>query len=116
MEKIQGIYIIQSKTKPERVYVGSAKSIYHRWNEHKRELRQKIHHSIKLRRHYDKYGLDDLDFVILEQINTLSKEYLLEREQYYLDTYKPYFNIYTKAGSPLGHTHSQETKDKWFLS
>ena len=64
--KISGIYQIQSIIKPERIYVGSGINIYQRWTQHKRELRQNKHHSIKLQRHYDKYGESDLVFIIIE--------------------------------------------------
>lgn len=39
-------------------------------------------------------------------------ENLLKREQYYLDLFKPDYNILKKAGSRLGHKLSEETKDK----
>jgi group I intron endonuclease len=35
---------------------------------------------------------------------------ILEREQYYLDSLKPQYNILKVAGSPLGTKHSEETK------
>ena len=38
------------------------------------------------------------------------KETLLKREQYYLDTFKPHYNIHMTAGSPLGFNHSEKTK------
>ena len=59
-----GIYKIESKIKPERIYIGSAKNIQFRWNLHKRELLNKKHHSHKLQWHVNKYGIDDLRFII----------------------------------------------------
>jgi group I intron endonuclease len=47
---------------------------------------------------------------ILEYCDT-SNTY--EREQHYLDLLKPKYNILTKAGSSLGHKHSEETLIKF---
>ena len=63
--KISGIYKIESKIKPERIYIGSAVNISRRWNWHYGALRNGRHHSLKLQRHYDKYGESDLQFIIL---------------------------------------------------
>ena len=41
-----------------------------------------------------------------------SYEDVLKREQYFLDLYKPHYNIATIAGSTLGYKHSQESLDK----
>jgi len=41
-----------------------------------------------------------------------SVDNLIQREQYYLDTLKPEYNICTTAGSTLGKLHSLEAKDK----
>jgi hypothetical protein len=38
MEKISSIYQIQSKIKPERIYIGSAVNIKHRWGIHLSDL------------------------------------------------------------------------------
>lgn len=36
----------------------------------------------------------------------------IEREQYYIDLYKPEYNILKLAGSRLGYTHTKETLAK----
>ena len=56
-----------------------------------------------------KYGYSNLKLEILEYC---SPEDLIEREQYYFKSLEPYYNILKIAGSSLGYTHSQETKDK----
>jgi len=108
--KISGIYKIQSKIKPERIYIGSAVNIKNRWNNHLKALRKGIHNN-KLQRHYNKYGEADLQFSILLGCG---EEDLLKTEQYFLDSYNPYFNICRKAGSVLGCKWklSEETKKK----
>lgn len=102
--KISGIYQIQSKIKPERVYIGSAMSIQARQLKHYSELRRNVHHSSKLQRHFNKYGKDDLQFSIL---CTCEKDQLIQFEQYFLDFYHPYFNTCKIAGSRLGSKHTK---------
>lgn len=107
--KISGIYQIQSKVKPERIYIGSAVNITDRWRRHKGDLKRGIHGSKKLQRYYDKYTKDDLIFIIIEPCLT---EFLIIREQFYIDTLMPYFNSRPIADSQLGFKHSEETKRK----
>lgn len=106
-KKVTGIYKIESTVKPERIYIGSAVTIFNRFAMHKLNLRQNKHHSVKLQNHVNKYGIEDLVFEILEECE---KDKLLEREQYYLDTLNPYFNICKVARSCLGIKHTEEFK------
>ena len=61
---ISGIYKIKSKVKPERIYIGSSVNIQERWRKHINYLKNNKHQSIKLQRHYNKYGKNDLVFSI----------------------------------------------------
>ena len=92
--KIFGIYKIQSIIKPRRCYVGSSINIKKRWNDHLKRLRNNHHENIKLQRHYNKYGESDFVFIILEPC---LPNFLLIREQYYIDKFNPYFNLSKKA-------------------
>ncbi len=107
MKRQSGIYQIQSKIKPERIYIGSAINITHRWRIHFKDLIERRHHSSKLQYHINKYGIDDLQFSIIEPC---FPEWLVNREQFYMDKLKPYFNICPRAGSSLGRKLSEETK------
>lgn len=106
---INGIYKIESKIKPERIYIGSAININKRWGDHLRDLKDNKHHSIKLQRHFNKYGAADLSFSVLL---CCEKEDLIKIEQYFMDSYNTYFNICKIAGSPLGMKRSDEMKKK----
>jgi group I intron endonuclease len=53
-----------------------------------------------------KYGYNNFSLDILEYCEL---SVLIKREQYYLDTLKPKYNILKKAGSSLGYKHSLET-------
>jgi len=76
-----GIYQIQSKCKPERIYIGSAVSIKSRKNCHLWELAKQRHKNKKLQRHYNKYGRNDLEFTVLTGCN---KEELIKTEQFFI--------------------------------
>jgi hypothetical protein len=56
-----------------------------------------------------KYGFSNFSLEILEYCNL---ENLLKREQFYLDTLKPEYNIVDKAGLTFGYKHSEESIKK----
>lgn len=86
--------------KPDRLYVGSATNYIGRKACHITQLKKGYHHSVKLQRHVNKYGLSDLSFEIIKRVYSVSD--LLPTEQIYLDAYKPYFNHKPIAGSNIG--------------
>ena len=110
-----GIYKIQSKSKPERIYIGSAANLHRRKLRHFNYLRKNKHHSRLMQRHFNKYGEDDLVFSVLL---LCEKEDLIKSEQFYIDSYKTYFNTFMEAGTMnrLGIKHSEETKRKIALN
>lgn len=107
-EKVIGIYKIESKLK-KHIYIGSSIDIKRRWRLHLSQLKNNKHHSIILQRHFNKYGLDDLEFSIIE---TCEVDDLIEAEQKHLDKNNAYFNIRKIAESNLGIKRSEETKEK----
>jgi group I intron endonuclease len=84
-----GIYKIQSKKFPDKFYIGKAKNIENRWSVHLSDLFQCKHHSNRLQQHYDEYGVDDLEIIILS-CNHLSGN--THSEEYFINLLKPYFN------------------------
>jgi group I intron endonuclease len=108
-----GVYKIESKINPQRVYIGSSKDITHRWKEHIKRLKNHTHNNRKLVRHFDKYGVEDFQFSILLCCDI---EELLSVEQYFIDIYNPYFNISKIAGSCLGCKHTEESKKQRSIS
>lgn len=98
-KKISGIYKIQNILN-EKIYIGRSKNISKRWFEHKRELKNKSHHSDKLQNAVNKYGIDNFEFSIIEEA---SESDILELEQKYLDLYNSAecgYNI-MKVASPM---------------
>jgi len=109
MAATSGIYKIESKSKPDRFYIGSSYNIQLRWNSHLHELRKSKHGNDKLQKHYNKYGESDLLFsiVLLCEI-----EHLILIEQYFIDFLNPWFNICKIAGSSIGVKRSEAYKAK----
>lgn len=101
--------MIRSIKKPDRCYIGSAVNISKRWKYHLQDLKRGVHHSKKLQRHYNKHGEGDLQFSILLGCNN---EDLIKTEQYFIDSYKPYFNCSPTAGSTMGTKLSDEHRRK----
>jgi len=90
-------------------YVGSAQNLTNRLSNYfspkfiKRTIlksRSIINNSL-LKYGYNKFSLDILEYC--------ESSVLIKREQYYLDTLKPKYNILKKAGSSFGYKHSLET-------
>jgi len=108
-----GIYKIESKTNPKRCYFGSAIDINTRWKRHLMDLNRNKHHSIKLQRHYNKYGESDLLFTVL--LCCMESD-LLKNEQYYIESYESYFNICKIAGNCSGVCASEKTREKISIS
>lgn len=104
--KISCIYIIKSKIKKNKIYIGSAVHFLRRKNDHTYLLINMKHKNVLLQNHFNKYGIEDLYFEIIERIFDL--KILLQREQYYIDLYNPAFNICRVAGSPVGTKKSPE--------
>ena len=104
-----GIYKI-SNTIDNKIYIGSAYNFKDRWASHRYELLNEKHPNTILQNFVCKYGIACLVFEIVEKCDS---QFLLEREQFYLDTLKPEFNISKFASSFFkGMKHSEEAKDK----
>ncbi|KKL12012.1 hypothetical protein LCGC14_2540030 [marine sediment metagenome] len=104
-----GIYKI-ANTVTGDLYIGSAVNTDRRIYRHKYLLNKQEHHNPILQNVYNKHGLNNLLFEIIERVE--DKNDLLSREQFYLDKLNPKYNICKIAGSSLGLKHSEETKKK----
>lgn len=102
-----GIYIILNLNN-NLSYIGSTVNFKKRRYEHFSLLLNNSHHSSKLQNAWNKYGKDSFVFKIIEECD---REKCLEREQYYLDKYLPFYNICSKADNKLGCKHSDKTKE-----
>lgn len=111
MNKGSGIYKIASPS--GKFYIGSTIEFHKRFRKHRERLLRGDHFNINLQRAANKYGLDALTFSIVKECPV---DKLLEREQHYLDTLRPSYNISKAAGAPmLGLKHTEAAKAKMSL-
>lgn len=81
-----GIYIFYCN---EHSYIGSAKNLKRRLNEHKKTMMSYSHHNHTIQNCYNKYGIDAFSFEILEYCE---QDVLIEREAFYIKLLKPDMN------------------------
>ena len=108
-ERLCGIYkIININT--GKFYLGGSVNIYSRWRLHLHELRKNDHPNARLQNTFNKHGESAFTFTIIE---LCEPENLTTREQFYLDTIKPYINGYNIAMGAarvmIGFKHSKES-------
>lgn len=101
-----GIYGIFRKDAKEG-YIGKSIKIESRFKEHKRAT-----HNERLRRNFNKYGISDFDFVVIEQC---SESNLNNREIYWIDKYsKDGFDLYNAtAGGDGGDTITMLSEERY---
>lgn len=89
---IAGIYKITNKVN-ERVYIGQGKNITRRWHEHVKALSKGRHHSYKLQKDYEQFGIENFTFEIIERcsIDLLDTRELSNIEKY--DSINTGYNI-----------------------
>jgi group I intron endonuclease len=107
-----GIYRIVN-TINDKYYIGSAYDLYKRFKDHKSALKSNRHHNKQLTRFVNKYGLDKLNFELLEECNI---EKLELKEQYYISNTKNIFNetLFVDAinrGRKLSDSHKQKISE-----
>lgn len=113
LPRISGIYRIVCLVN-QRIYIGSSINLIRRFGEHKRYLNAGTHHSHYLQSAWNKYGVSNFAFEVIE---LCEPDALLEREQHYLDTLNPFLpNGYNTSRDvvrfAVGLSRSVETRAK----
>jgi group I intron endonuclease len=103
-----GIYEIRNMHNGH-IYIGSAVNVERRWGDHKKCLNRGTHHSGHLQNAWNKYGADAFEFTVIELCFPWA---LIMREQHFMDTLCPEYNICPIAGNTLGRRHTEETRAK----
>lgn len=90
-----GIYKIINLAN-EKFYIGSSVDLKKRKRDHMRELKNGIHTNERMQHSFNKYGVEEFKFEIIELVN--EKENLITLEQHWMDKTKSYdrnigFNI-----------------------
>lgn len=104
-----GIYVI-GRISGGRFYIGSAVNLASRWRVHRCRLNKGNHHSPQLQAAWNKHGASAFEFAVLEEV--ADRSLLIEREQVWLDAFRPYYNTCRVAGSVAGHSVSAEGRKK----
>jgi len=89
--------------KDDKMYIGSSVSLSDRFNKHLDGSRS----NIILQRAIKAHSLSNFKFVIFEFCDN---DKLISREDFYLKTLGPEYNIMTEAGSSLNYEHTPEAK------
>lgn len=92
---MKGIYRIRN-TLNNNSYIGSSKDLDKRFKTHIRTLRNFTHHNIYLQRAFNKYGEDAFVFECLEEVDSVDD--LFKREEYYINSISPEYNIGAVGG------------------
>lgn len=112
-EITSGIYAIINKL-DGKMYIGSAIILQKRKSEHFLALRKNKHANRYLQFAYNKHGLENFEFKILEVLK--NEKLLILQEQYWMDLYNSFapngYNLKLFAISNLGMKHSAETRKK----
>ena len=98
-----------------KVYIGSAVNLRQRWHDHYTRMRARTHNNEHIQRAWDKYGERAFVFSIVEMV--MFPEYLLDREQHWMDETQCYdrskgFNLARIAGSNIGIPASDQRKKR----
>jgi hypothetical protein len=104
-----GIYKILHKDSGN-FYIGSSSNINHRFSQHRSDLNKNRHHSPRLQNTWNKYGKDFFEFSVVEYVENLNL--LIEKEQEYLNSLSPVYNVRIIAESNKGIIRKEETKNK----
>ena len=95
-------------------YIGSATNYYSRKSIHIKELKENKHHNNILQNSWNKHGESFFEFSIIEIVS--DKLDLINREQFYIDSLNPKYNICRVAGSPLGIKHTETARKNMSLA
>jgi len=119
--KINGVYQIINKINGN-FYIGSSTNVIDRWFSHKARLKVNKHKNPHLQYAVNKYGIENFEFLLLEQFSSLDPMLSLNVEQNLLDRWvgnKQCYNINEKADKVFGiyhpmygKHHTPEAKEK----
>lgn len=104
-----GIYKI-TNTIDNKCYIGKSIDLKRRIRKHKAYLKSESHHNIHLQRAYNKYGLENFKFEIVEVCAEENLDYL---EVFYIQKYNAYENGYNMnlgGENGRGYKHSEAFK------
>lgn len=106
---ISGIYKIANLVTND-IYIGSSKDMNRRFIRHKSDLKNNRHGNRYLQRAYNKYGNKNFVFEVLEIVQ--NSNFLMNKEQYYIDNLLPKYNLCKIAAVPGSYPRTEEHREK----
>ena len=103
-----GIYSFLNLVNGKR-YVGSSVDLYNRLHEHVHNLKNNKAHNAHFQNAWNKYGEDNFIYNIIEFCDA---DIRFDREQHYIDSLKPEYNLTLQVVANFGHATSEECKRK----
>lgn len=92
-----------------QIYIGSSIDIKERIRRHFKDLKANIHHSLKMQRSFNKYGIENFK---VEYLATCPEEYRHLLEQWFIDNNDCYYNNEKIVNKPsIGRIISEEQRE-----
>lgn len=104
---ITGIYMIRNLINDKK-YIGQAHDIKYRWMHHKCDLNGNIHHNKHLQGAWNKYGFNNFEFSVIEEVADAD---LNNREIYwieYYDSFRNGYNLDMGGSGTHGYKHPED--------
>jgi group I intron endonuclease len=111
-----GVYLWTHK-ESGKIYVGSSVNLFRRLGEYYSfpkldERNSYIHNAIKLYK-YSAFFISIVEYINITNLPLEdARKLIISREQYYINTLEPDYNILKLAGSVLGYRHTADSIDK----
>lgn len=107
---MQGIYKITNNIN-QKSYIGKSKNIEERWKEHLRPSSWKTQPTKVLYQAFNKYGIENFSFQIIEILSDYSQSN--EKEKYWINFYNTYYNGYNSTQGGDGGITVNNPREKY---
>lgn len=107
ISKKGGIYQIVNLIN-KKIYIGSSVNFSHRKSRHWGDFIRNRHGNPHLQNAVNKYGIENF---IFQKLEYCEREFLIEREQFWVDTFRPQYNKKLVVNSGKGVPKTQAFKD-----
>ncbi|MFP3859267.1 MAG: GIY-YIG nuclease family protein [Bacteroidales bacterium] len=98
-----GVYRLQN-LKNGNFYIGSTRNLYRRWKRHQQVLREQLPENIRMLEDSKKLGWKSFCFGVIEYCD---ENELLEKEQYYYEKMKPFYNVWKHVYNAEGRKYTK---------
>lgn len=107
--KVSAVYVV-SNTVTGNFYIGASSNVEYRMWRHIKRLRTNSHHNKIMQAEFDTHG----DVFICDVIKKVPVDELNKHEQYFIDNFKPQYNLIKKVHSnnSLGYKQPHELKER----